>query len=249
MAEAGDGWAALRDATRARIGLGRSGDAQRLHDVLAFQHAHARARDAVHAALDVEALAEAVAPYPSVQVRSLAVDRATYLRRPDLGRRLDPACLSELPPEDWDVAFIAADGLSAVAVAHHAARLFAACRARLDGWRIAPLVIATQARVALGDEIGATLGAALSVVLIGERPGLSVADSLGVYITHAPRLGRQDHERNCISNIHDHGGLGIEVAADKLSWLLAEARRLKLTGVGLKDAAPALVASSTGRIA
>ena len=113
---------------------------------------------------------------------------------------------------------------------------------------MAPMTVATQARVALGDEIGAALGAALSVVLIGERPGLSVADSLGAYITHAPRLGRQDHERNCISNIHGHGGLGIEVAADKLCWLLAEAHRLRLTGVGLKDAAPALATSSTVRI-
>lgn len=248
MAEAGDGWAALRDATRARIGLGRSGDAQSLHDVLAFQHAHARARDAVHAVLDGDALADSVAPWPSIRVRSLATDRATYLRRPDLGRRLDPACLADIAAGDWDVVFVAADGLSAIAVAHHAVRLFAACRERLEDWRIAPLVIATQARVALGDDIGAALGTALSVVLIGERPGLSVADSLGVYITHAPRTGRQDHERNCISNIHDHGGLGIELAADKLVWLLVEARRLKLTGVGLKDASPSLAHAPDGRL-
>ena len=237
-----DPWAGLREATRARVGLGRSGDTQQLHDVLAFQHAHARARDAVHAALDVQALAAMVAPHPVVRVRSLAPDRATYLRRPDLGRRLDPACLAELSPhataQPTEAVFIAADGLSAVAVQHHAGRLLAACLRRLQDWQVAPLVIATQARVALGDEIGGALSVRLSVVMIGERPGLSVADSLGVYLTWAPRIGLHDAQRNCISNIHDHGGLGIEAAADRVVWLMTAARRLQLTGVGLKDASP-----------
>ena len=241
----GDPWASLRDATRARIGLRRTGDAQVLNDVLAFQHAHARARDAVHAALDGAALARAVAPHPSLQVRSLALDRPTYLRRPDLGRRPDLASLAALsqlaattsPP---DVAFVAGDGLSAVAVQRHAARLFRACLPRLHGWQVAPLVIATQARVALADEVGAALGASLVVVVIGERPGLSVADSLGVYLTWAPRAGRRDAERNCVSNIHEPDGLGIEAAADRIAWLMNAARRLQLTGVGLKDASPPL---------
>ena len=245
-----DPWAGLRDATRARVGLGRSGDAQVLHDVLAFQHAHARARDAVHAALDVAAIARAVSPHLALSVRSMAGDRPTYLRRPDLGRRLDPASLALLSRHAAsaptpDAVFIAGDGLSAVAVQRHAARLFSTCSSRLPDWRIAPLVIATGARVALGDEVGSALGAALVVVMIGERPGLSVADSLGAYLTWAPRAGRSDAERNCVSNIHEHGGLGIEAAADRLAWLMNAARRLQLTGVGLKDASASLAGGAS----
>ena len=158
-------------------------------------------------------------------------DRLTYLRRPDLGRRLDPAC--ELPRGDYDVAFVLADGLSARAVEAHAVPLLQACLARLQGWRIAPIVLAEQARVALGDEIGSRLNAACAAVLIGERPGLSAADSLGVYVTWQPQPGRQDSERNCISNIHG-GGLDYEIAARMLVWLLTESRRRRLSGVGLK---------------
>lgn len=228
-----DPWTRLRAATSARIGLERAGDALCTRDVLAFQLAHGRARDAVHAPLAVDALAAALPGEPMI-VRSRAPDRATYLRRPDLGRRLDPVCRDALPAGDHDVVFVVADGLSATGVQRHAAPLLLACLARLGDWRIAPVVIATQARVALGDEIGACLGARLCAILIGERPGLSVADSLGVYLTYAPRVGRRDSERNCLSNIHP-AGLGYDAAAEKLVWLMKEARTRGLTGVALKD--------------
>jgi ethanolamine ammonia-lyase small subunit len=232
-----DPWARLRAATPARIGLARSGDAPALAHVLELQQAHAAARDAVHAAVDVAAL-EAALARPVLRVRSRAGDRSIYLRRPDLGRRLDPACLETLPPDRYEVAFVIADGLSATAVQRHAAPLLAACLARLPNWRVAPIVIAEQARVALGDEIGERLGARLCAMLIGERPGLSVAESLGVYLTWSPRVGRRDHERNCISNIHPRG-LSYAQAADTLVWLMREALRRELTGVHLKENAAA----------
>jgi ethanolamine ammonia-lyase small subunit len=234
-----DPWIALRGTTRARIGLGRTGDALPVKDVLEFQLAHARARDAVHTPFDTNAIAQAIVPLPSITVRSKAADRETYLRRPDLGRQL--GCYID-PTEPCDAVFVIADGLSPVGVQIHAVPLLRACLDRLPGWTIAPIVIATQARVALGDEIGARLQADLCVVLIGERPGLSVANSLGVYLTYHPRIGRRDSERNCISNIHADG-LSYDAAADMLVWLMTEARVRKLTGVGLKDdrgiAAPA----------
>jgi ethanolamine ammonia-lyase small subunit len=225
-ADAGDPWARLRGATSARIGLGRAGDAMALADVLAFQLAHARAP------LDVAAL-RARLPGALV-VHSAAPDRPTYLRRPDLGRQLAFDCA--LPRGDYDAVFIIADGLSASAVMAHAVPLFEAVVKRLPGFAIAPPVIATQARVAMGDDIGAALGARLAVMLIGERPGLSVAESLGAYLTYAPTRGIRDSARNCISNIHTEGGLSYDAAADMLSWLMREATRRKLTGVGLKEA-------------
>jgi ethanolamine ammonia-lyase small subunit len=228
-----DPWLALRASTRARIGLGRTGDALPVKDVLAFQLAHARARDAVHTPLDTAVMTQAIAPLPSVTVHSQAPDRQTYLRRPDLGRRLDPACHGLLTGTH-DVVFVVADGLSPAGVQHHAPALLAACFDRLPNRSVAPVVIATQARVALGDEIGALLQAELCAVLIGERPGLSVANSLGVYLTWQPRIGRRDSERNCISNIHPDG-LSCDAAADMLVWLMTEARTRKLTGVELKD--------------
>lgn len=244
-------WLALRSATPARIGLGRVGDAPPLAATLDFQLAHARARDAVHRPLDVAALVRDVAEAlgrdagtPRV-VASAAADRATFLRRPDLGRRLDPAGRALLgagtaASDDagaggrWDLAFVVADGLSPLAVQRHAAPVLRACAARLGGWRLAPVTVATQARVALGDEIGEGLGAGLVAVLIGERPGLSVADSLGIYLTFAPRVGRRDAERNCISNVHGNG-MSYAEAADLLAWLAGEARRRGLSGVALKD--------------
>jgi ethanolamine ammonia-lyase small subunit len=225
-------WTALRTTTRARIGLGRTGDALPIKDVLEFQLAHARARDAVHTPLDTQAIAQSIAPLPSVTVHSRALDRETYLRRPDLGRQLDPSCLGALTG-CWDVVFVIADGLSPVGVQLHAAPLLRACLDRLPGWSAAPILIATQARVALGDEIGNWLKTELCAVLIGERPGLSVADSVGVYLTYSPRIGRRDSERNCISNVHADG-LSYEAAADMLAWLMTEGRRRKLTGVDLK---------------
>ena len=240
-----DGWASLRRATPARIGLGRSGDTMPLRPVLAFQLAHAEARDAVHAALDVAALAAAVAPHPVLRARGAVPDRATYLKRPDLGRVLDPDSLASLRAaagSPRDCVFVLADGLSAIAVERHAPAVLRHCLPLLDRLSIAPIVIATQARVALGDAIGEALGARLCVMLIGERPGLSVADSLGAYITFAPKPGRRDSERNCISNIHARGGLSHDLAARKLAWLIREALTRGITGIALKDDETVLLA-------
>ena len=244
-----DPWRELRQATPARVGLGRSGDTMPLGPVLAFQLAHAQARDAVHAALDVDAVAAALAPRDVRVVKSRVPDRAGYLKRPDLGRALDPedAAALEAARGDCDCLFVVADGLSATATAAHAPELIEATIPLLDGLAVGPIVIATQARVALGDAIGAALGARLTIVLIGERPGLSVADSLGAYVTFAPRLGRRDSERNCISNIHANGGLSYALAARKLAWLVRAALKLGATGVTLKDAEVALPGSGTPR--
>ncbi len=237
-----DPWLALRQLTPARIGLGRNGDSLPTAHQLAFQLDHARARDAVHLPFAAEQLAEELqaAGYAPLLLHSDAPDRATYLRRPDLGRRLSEASRRALAeraaPTPADVAFVIADGLSALAVHRHAVPLFLGVAAALSGsgWAIAPPIIASQGRVALGDEIGASVQAEQVVMLIGERPGLSVADSLGVYLTYAPRVGRTDAERNCISNIHAHG-LSYAEAQQTLIYLLSEARRRKLTGVELKD--------------
>lgn len=226
-----DIWARWRGATKARIGLGRSGDALPTQPLLEFQAAHSRARDAVHGAADFTALAAALAPHPTLRLHSQATDRATYLRRPDLGRRL--AQDSAVPSGDYDVAFVVADGLSARAVETQAAPVLRHAFDKLKDWRIAPVALVAQGRVAIGDEIGAQLNAAAVAVLIGERPGLSVADSMGIYITWAPRPGRVDSERNCISNIHA-AGLQADQAAGLLVWLLGEARRRQRTGISLK---------------
>ncbi len=233
-----DPWRKLRQSTPSRVGLGRSGDTMPLDAVLAFQLAHAQARDAVEAELDVDALRTQLAPRDSLVVASCAPDRPTYLKRPDLGRRLgdDGRAILEAARGTYDCVFVVADGLSAMATQKHAIPLVEACLPLLDDLNMTPIVVATQARVALGDEIGAVLGAAFSVVLIGERPGLTVADSLGAYLTFAPRQGRRDSERNCISNIHDRGGLSYALAARKLAWLVRAGRRIGATGVALKDA-------------
>ncbi len=232
-----DPWLHFRAATRARIGLGRAGDALPTAPLLAFALAHARARDAVHSAPNFDVIATRLRPAVTVLVHSQAPDRLTYLRRPDLGRRLCEADRDLLSHGAWDAVFVVADGLSATAIDTHAVPMIEAARARLQGWRLAPVVLARQARVALGDEIGAALGASLTVVLVGERPGLTVQDSLGIYLTFAPRIGRTDAERNCLSNIHPDG-LTYESAADKLAWLMQQALRLSLTGIGLKEDAP-----------
>ena len=225
----------LRALTPARVGLGRSGPGQTTDDVLAFALDHARARDAVHAALDVDALATAVEGlgHEVLRAASAAPDRRTYLLRPDLGRTLAPG--SDLATDGpSDLAIVLADGLSAQAVQAHAAPLLAALAPRLRGLALAPVTIAVQARVALGDAVGQALRARAVLVLIGERPGLSSPDSLGAYLTFDPRPGRTDAERNCISNIRPEG-LGYEAAARRLAWLVSEALSRRLTGVGLKD--------------
>ena len=230
-----DPFARFRAVTRARIGLGRAGDSLPIRAVLDFQLAHARARDAVHGHVDFAAMAERIgAKHPAIRLRSRAADRPTYLARPDLGRRVEPAALAGIVAGDWDVAVVIADGLSAAAVEAHAEIVLSACLRRLGDLRVAPVVLGEQARVAFGDEAGEALGARIVVVLIGERPGLSVPDSLGAYLTFGPKVGRRDSERNCLSNIHADG-LAHEVAADKIVWLIREALRLGLTGVDLKE--------------
>jgi len=242
IANIADPWAALRTTTRARIGLARAGDAMAIKDVLEFQLAHAKARDAVHTRLDTAALKSQIT-HPVIEVHSEAANRETYLRRPDQGRRLHPDCESLLTPGDYDAVFIIADGLSATAVAANAVPMLNAALSRLTDFKIAPIIIATQARVAIGDDIGERLGAKLTAILIGERPGLSVAESLGIYLTYDPRRGTRDSARNCISNIHTKGGLTYETAADTLTWLMRESLRRKLTGVDLKE--EALLAAPT----
>ena len=229
-----DPWAKLRLATRARIGLGRAGDAMPIADVLDFQLAHAKARDAVHTRLDTAALHTQIPG--AIEVKSSAPSREVYLRRPDLGRQLHEDCETLLVPGDYDMVFVIADGLSATAVERHAVPVLQAACARLKEFKLAPVVIATQARVAIGDDIGQALGAKLCAILIGERPGLTVSESLGIYLTYAPMRGAKDSGRNCISNIHTQGGLSYEGAADMLAWLMREALARKLTGVGLKEA-------------
>nr|WP_305038320.1 ethanolamine ammonia-lyase subunit EutC [Caballeronia sp. SL2Y3] len=251
-----DPWDALRRFTNARIALGRAGNSLPTAPLLAFQLAHAQARDAVHQPLDTASLGEALraAGFATLEVASAAPDREHYLRRPDLGRMLDDASAARLAAYEAehgdapDVVFVAADGLSAFAAQRHAAPLLSGLRAMLDGWNVGPVVIATQARVALGDRIGELLRARIVVVMIGERPGLSSPDSLGLYVTYEPRVGRMDAQRNCISNVRPEG-LGYDAAGFKLHWLLKEARRLGLTGVGLKDHSGALAPpAGAGRI-
>jgi ethanolamine ammonia-lyase small subunit len=237
-----DPWSRLRALTPARIALGRSGSALPTRAVLGFALDHARARDAVHLTFDSAALAARIEAlgHKTVTVTSAAADRATYLRRPDLGRRLSGESQALLArraaPAPADLAIVIGDGLSAAAVSAHALPLLQALAepTRQAGWRLAPIVLAHQARVALGDEIGALLGARMVVMLIGERPGLSSPDSLGAYLTFDPRPGRTDAERNCISNIRP-AGLSYEAAAFTLAWHVREALRRGLTGVGLKD--------------
>ncbi|MDB5674707.1 MAG: ethanolamine ammonia-lyase [Sphingomonas bacterium] len=226
----------LRALTQARVLLGRAGQGLPTRALLDFQLDHARARDAVHAAFEPARVAAALGQ-KVIEVRSQAGDRHEYLRRPDLGRLLHPEDVASLAATGDTLAIIVADGLSATAVHAHAAPLVAALLARLAGWRIAPIVLAHQGRVALGDAIGAALGVELAVMLIGERPGLSAPDSLGAYLTWQPRPGRQDSERNCVSNIRPPHGLGYEAAADTIVQLLVAARRLRLTGVSLKPGA------------
>jgi ethanolamine ammonia-lyase small subunit len=242
-----DPWTELRKLTPARIALGRTGASLPTEEVLRFGVAHALARDAVHQPLEVEKLDADLRAhgFESVRVHSMARDRHMYLLRPDLGRRLWPESAGSLRAVDArerDLCLVAADGLSSAAVQRHAAPLLAAFRAEAGArWTAAPVVIAEQARVALGDEIGEIVKARVVAVLIGERPGLSSPDSLGVYLTYQPRVGRNDGERNCISNVRPEG-LGYAEAARRMAWLIGEAFRLRLTGVKLEDGSDRLIA-------
>jgi ethanolamine ammonia-lyase small subunit len=241
--------ARLRALTPARVGLARTGVSLETGDLLDFQRSHSQARDAVHSRLEAASLAAALKQISAQEVlrlHSAAPDRATYLQRPDLGRTLNESSRALLAshraaiePNPQRLALIVADGLSALAVERHAPPLIEAMLPVLHDWQIAPLSVVEQARVAIGDEIGALLCAEISIVLIGERPGLSSPDSLGAYITWAPRPGRTDAERNCISNIRIEG-LSYAHAAAQLGYYLTEARRRQLTGVSLKEEADTL---------
>ncbi|MEV6480871.1 ethanolamine ammonia-lyase subunit EutC [Streptomyces sp. NPDC051576] len=247
----GELWPALRRHTQARIGLGRAGSGLPTHHRLELQAAHAAARDAVHSPFEPDMVARALRGEPTVRVRSAAPDRLTYLQRPDLGRRLDSADRAHLPVGEWDVVFVVADGLSSRAVHEHAAAMVRATTALLPAdWRVAPVVLAEQARVALGDDVASAMGAELVVVLVGERPGMSAADSLGAYLTYRPKPGATtDADRNCLSNIRPPLGLAYEVAAEKLAGLMGRARELGVTGVALKDESDAPVLENQGCVA
>ncbi|MFG1420285.1 ethanolamine ammonia-lyase subunit EutC [Roseixanthobacter liquoris] len=242
-----DPWLAFARHTPARIALGRTGASLPTQEVLRFALAHAQARDAVHTPFDAEAVAAQVRAlgFQTMQVASAAPTRDVYLRRPDLGRRLadaDRAMLEADAQGPIDLALVVADGLSSAAVHAQAVPFLAALKPWIEKekWRVSPVCIAAQARVALGDEVGAALKARAVLVMIGERPGLSSPDSLGLYLTFAPRPGRTDAERNCISNVRAEG-LSHAAAAFKLAWLLKEALRRELTGVDLKDESDALL--------
>lgn len=235
-----DAWSHLRQFTRARISLGRVGGSLPTSEILDFGCAHAMARDAVHTHFESEALAQSLqqAGFETLSVQSRATDRHTYLLRPDLGRRLREAganLLNDYPEKGFDLLLVVGDGLSSLAVHNHAQPLLEAIRdIAPKEWRIGPIVLVTQARVAISDEIGAALKARVVAMLVGERPGLSSPDSLGIYLTYEPRPGRQDGERNCISNVRPEG-LSYQDAARKTVWLASEAMKLGLSGVGLKD--------------
>jgi len=255
-------WRRLRQFTAARIGLGRSGVSLPTQELLAFQLAHAQARDAVHTPLDFDQLSqqlEALADdypllnqRPPLRLHSEAVDRPTYLQRPDLGRSLDQASRVLLTQEQtatgnsatdttesaFDLAIVIADGLSATAIASNAAafigQLCQQIQASQHDWSLAPITLVEQGRVAIGDDVGELLNARMVLILIGERPGLSSPDSLGLYLTFAPQTGLTDARRNCISNVRPQG-LNYSEAASKALYLMQEAQRLQLSGVDLKD--------------
>jgi ethanolamine ammonia-lyase small subunit len=230
----------LRRFTSARVSLGRSGNALPTAELLNIRFAEVRARHAVHASLDVEQFSHELGNITKdlIVLQSAAPDRSSYVRRPDWGRRLDDESCRVLRDRTglFDALFIIADGLSAVAVHLHAKPLLEQLFEMLpkEEWRIAPLVIVQRGRVAIGDEIGEILGASLSVLMIGERPGLTASDSLGVYLTWTPHRGLTDADRNCISNVRKQG-LSYQVAARRVAFLMNESRRRKISGVTLKE--------------
>ncbi|MCG8518052.1 MAG: ethanolamine ammonia-lyase subunit EutC [Pseudomonadales bacterium] len=252
-------WHHLRRYTDARIGLGRAGISLPTQQLLEFQLAHARARDAVHLPLDIDRLTGDLASLPGltepgepVLLHSQAADRFQYLQRPDLGRRLDEASRERLADRasanGADLALVVVDGLSSSAIQANVAP-FLACFLDALGqtepdWRLAPLTVVQQGRVAIGDDIGQLLSARAVVVLIGERPGLSSPDSVGIYLTWNPKPGLTDASRNCISNVRP-AGLSFDQASERLIYLLREAHRLGLSGVGLKDRTGEVVIDSS----
>ncbi|AHG39366.1 ethanolamine ammonia-lyase small subunit [Pseudomonas syringae CC1557] len=241
-----DPWLELRRLTSARIALGRTGTSLPTSAQLDFQAAHAQARDAVHLAFDHAAISAQLAEKgrDTLLLHSAAADRHSYLQRPDLGRRLNDESAQTLReyaaahPGGLDLAVVVADGLSALAVHRHAVPFLARLeqQASADGWTLSPVVMVEQGRVAVADEVGELLGAKMVVILIGERPGLSSPDSLGLYFTYGPKVGLNDAHRNCISNVRLEG-LSYAMAAHRLLYLMREACRRQISGVSLKDEA------------
>jgi ethanolamine ammonia-lyase small subunit len=238
-----DPWQRLREATPARIALGRSGGSLPTSEWLAFRAAHAAARDAVHNEFDANGLAAEIQALgvEALVVDSAATSRGAYLQRPDLGRSLAPQSRARIASTAHrgaapHLVIIVSDGLSALAAQRQSTPLLTALIPRLaaDGWRLAPIVVARFGRVALEDEIGRIIGAELALMLIGERPGLGSPDSLGAYLVFDPKPGNTDAQRNCVSNIRPEG-LPLEAAADTIYFLLGEARRRRLSGVELKN--------------
>ena len=245
-------WAGLRRLTPARIALGRAGTSLPTKPHLEFQVAHALARDAVHRELDISSLKAALEARGEtvIPLASAAGNRAAYLQRPDQGRKLGAESRALLqgvakPARSYDVAFVIGDGLSALAIETNVLPFWDVLKPAVaaGGWTVAPITIVKGARVAAGDEVGQLLGASLVVMLIGERPGLSSPDSMGLYMTYAPRVGLTDEARNCISNVRREG-MSYEEAAHKLLYLMTEARKRSLSGVMLKDEAESLPALS-----
>lgn len=236
-----DPWSDFRSLTAARIALGRAGGSLPTRELLDFSLAHARARDAVNTQLDVDSLLMELqaSGLQTMRLHSAARTRDEYLRRPDLGRRLSDDSLRLLQSipggTPYDLCVIISDGLSARAVTH-AVGLAKALSSRLEpeGWRIAPVFVVPLARVALQDQIGEAVGASISLILLGERPGLGSPDSLGAYFVHEPRVGKTDADRNCVSNIRPEG-LSVEAAVGTLHYLLNAARFRRLSGIHLKD--------------
>jgi len=248
-------WSVLREYTDARIGLGRAGISIPTFESLNFQLAHAQAQDAVHLPLDVEYVIEQLENenlifnqeqeiFTPILLHSQAVNRTIYLQRPDLGRRLDKKSIeilkkvNTLKDEKYDLSIVVVDGLSSLAIKENATifikKLVEALNFDNQDWNLAPITIVQQGRVAIGDEVGEILNSKTTIVLIGERPGLSSPDSMGLYLTYNPKVGLTDESRNCISNIRIEG-LSYEEAIKKAMYLLKESRRLELSGVNLKD--------------
>jgi ethanolamine ammonia-lyase small subunit len=237
-----DPWLHLRRHTPARIALGRTGVSLPTQEVLRFALAHAQARDAIHVPLAGDVLVDALTAQGwlgTLLLESRAPDQQAYLMRPHQGRRLHPesaARLADMPvSQPIDLLLVVGDGLSSLGIQQHSVPLLAAIRDALPAdLRLGPLVLVRHARVAVADEIGEILGAGMTAMLIGERPGLSAPDSVGIYLTHRPRIGLQDAQRNCISNVRP-AGQSFAAAAYRLAWLVTEAQRLGQTGIGLKD--------------